>query len=59
VQGVLGRESPDSEAEDAKDDGVAAGVGGKGIPAARVVGVIGGAIANARFIVEGVWAKPR
>lgn len=59
MKGVQGRESPDSDAEDEAYDGVAAGVKGKGIPAARVAGVIGGGIAELRPVVDGVWAPPR
>jgi hypothetical protein len=60
VQGVQGRESPDSDAdEDAYNEGVEAGVGGRGIAAARVVGVIGGTIDDMRFPVAGVWTPLR
>ena len=59
MNGVEGRESPDSDAEDEAYDGVAAGVRGKGTPAARVAGVIGGGITEPRPVVDGVCAPLR
>lgn len=59
MQGVEGRESPDSDADDEACDGVAAGVRGSGIPAARVAGVMGGGIVELRPVVDGVWAPTR